>query len=110
MCNIKIQTDGPRKAARQGKKRQTRQNQEPDRLPKKCLFGKVKGRLAVPGLVSVMLVYVMVKTAVLAGLSGMHKTGCFGQKSLVLHVSNSSCAGKRFDHCGSDYSCTAKTY
>ena len=65
-------------------------------------------RLAAPGLVSVMLVYVMVKTAVLAGLSGTQKTGCSGEKSIVLHVPNPSCAGKRFDHCGSDYHYKAK--
>ena len=43
----------------------------------------------------------MAKTAVVAGLSGMHKTGCSGEKSLVLHVPNSSSAGKRFDRCDS---------
>ncbi len=42
------------------------------------------------GLVSMMLHYVIVKTAVLVGLTGMHKTGCSGETRLVLHVPSSS--------------------
>ncbi len=42
-----------------------------DRLPKKLLFGAVK----------------MVE---LAGITGMHRTGCSGETRLVLHVPSSS--------------------
>jgi len=37
-----------------------------------------------------MLHYVIVKTVVLVGLIGMHKTGCSGETRLVLHVPSSS--------------------
>ncbi len=46
--------------------------------------------LAALGLVSMMLHYVIVKTVVLVGLIGMHKTGCSGETRLVLHVPSSS--------------------
>ena len=42
------------------------------------------------GLVSMMLHDVIVKTVVLVGLTGMHKTGCFGETRLLLHVPSSS--------------------
>jgi len=42
--------------------------------------------LAALGLVPMMLHYVIVKTVVLVGLIGMHKTGCSGETRLVLHV------------------------
>jgi len=35
------------------------------------------------------------KFVALVGLTGRHKTGCFGKKWLVLHVP-SSCIGKQF--------------
>jgi len=41
---------------------------------------------------------VIVKTVVLVGLTGMHKTGCSGETRLVLHVPSSSWAGKRFNY------------
>ncbi len=41
-----------------------------------------------------MFHYVSVKSVVLVGLIGMYKTGCFGETSLVLHVSGSSQARK----------------
>jgi len=46
--------------------------------------------LAALGLVSMMLHYVIVKTVILVGLIGMHKTGCSGETRLVLHVPSSS--------------------
>jgi len=61
-----------------------------------CLrsFCLVKSRgfahLAALGLVSMMLHYVIVKTVVLVGLIGMHKTGCSGETRPVLHVPSSS--------------------
>ncbi len=57
-----------------------------------CLgsFCLVKSRgfahLAALGLVSLMLRHVIVKTVVLKGLIGMHKTDCSGETRLVLHV------------------------
>ncbi len=42
--------------------------------------------------------YVIVKTVVLAGLTGMHKTGCSGEARLVLHVPSSSLAETRFNY------------
>ncbi len=39
----------------------------------------------------------LVKTVVLVGLIGMHKTGCSGETRLVPHVPSSSWAGKRFN-------------
>ncbi len=45
-----------------------------------------------------MLRYVIVKSVVLAGLIGMHKTGCSGDTILVLHVPSSTQAGKRFGY------------
>ena len=51
-----------------------------DRQRSVCLVNsRGVAHLAALGLVSVMLLHVMVKAAVLAGLSGMHKTGCFGK-------------------------------
>jgi len=41
-------------------------------------------------LINFMLHYVIVKTVVLVGLIGMHKTGCSGETRLVLHVPSSS--------------------
>ncbi len=38
------------------------------------------------GLVSMMLHYVIVKTVILVGLTGMHKTGCSGETRLALHI------------------------
>jgi len=46
--------------------------------------------LADLGLVSMMLPYVTVKTVVLVGLTGMHKTGCSGETRIVLHIPSSS--------------------
>ncbi len=46
--------------------------------------------LAALGLVSMMLPYVTVKTVVLVGLTGMHKTGCSGETRIVLHIPSSS--------------------
>ena len=46
--------------------------------------------LAALGLVSMMLHYAIVKIVLLVGLTGMHKTGCCGEKRLVLHVPSSS--------------------
>jgi len=45
--------------------------------------------MAALGLVSMMLHYVIVKTIVLVGLIGMHKTGCSGETRLVLHIPRS---------------------
>ena len=62
-----------------------------DRLPKKLLYGEVKG-VRPPSRSrssSVMLHYVIVNTVVLIGLMGMHKTGCSGETRLVLHVPGS---------------------
>ncbi len=42
------------------------------------------------GLVSMMLHYLIVKSVVLVGLTGMHKTGCSGELRLVLHIPSSS--------------------
>ncbi len=57
-------------------------------------FCLVKSRsfvhLAALGLVSMMLHYVTVKTVILVGLTGMHKTGCSGETRLVLHIPSSS--------------------
>ena len=63
-----------------------------DRLPKKFCMVKSRGfaHLAALGLVSMMLHYVIVKTVVLVGLIGMHKTGCSGETRLVLHGPSSS--------------------
>jgi len=61
-----------------------------------CLrsFCLVKSRgfthLAALGLFSMMLHYVIVKTVVLVGLIGMHKTGRSGKTRVVLHVFTSS--------------------
>ncbi len=33
-----------------------------------------------------MFHYMIVSNVILVGLVGMHKTGCFGEQSLVLHV------------------------
>ena len=55
-----------------------------------CLrsFCLVKSRgfahLAALGLVSMMLYYVIVRTVVLVGLIGMHKTGCSGETCTYL--------------------------
>ncbi len=59
-----------------------------DRLPKNFCMVKSRGfaHLAALGLVSMMLHYVIVKTVVLVGLTGMHKTGCSGETRLGLHV------------------------
>ncbi len=46
--------------------------------------------LAVLGLVSMMLCYVIVKTVVLVGLMGLLETGCSEETRLVLHVLSSS--------------------
>ena len=63
-----------------------------DRLPKKLLFGEVKGpcppgRL---GLVSIMSHCAIVKIVVSVGLIGMHKTGCSGETRLAPHIPSSS--------------------
>jgi len=65
-----------------------------DRLPKKLLFGEVTGfvHLAALGLVSMLLHYVTVKSIVLVGLTGMHKTGCSGDLSCMYLAHH---AGKR---------------
>jgi len=56
-----------------------------------CLMkSRAFAHLAALGLVSMMLHYVIVKTVVLVGLTGMHKTGCSGETRLVLHVPSSS--------------------
>ncbi len=56
-----------------------------DTLPRKLLFGEVKGHHppARPRS-SLMLHYVTVNTVVLVGLTGMHKTGCSGETRLVM--------------------------
>ncbi len=58
-----------------------------DCLESFCLV-KLRGfvHLAALCLVSMMLHYVTVKTVVLVGHTGMHKTGCSGETRLVLHV------------------------
>jgi len=63
-----------------------------DRLARSFCLVKSRGfaHLAALGLVSMMLHYVIVKTFVLVGLIGMHKTGCSGETRLVLHVPSSS--------------------
>ncbi len=69
-----------------------------------CLrsFCWVKSRgfahLAALGLVSMMLHCVIVKIVELVDPTGMHKTGCSGETSLVLHIPSSSWAGKRFNN------------
>jgi len=60
-----------------------------DRLPEKLLFGEVKG-LRPPGRPRSSFNYVIVKTVVLVGLIGMHKTGCSGETRLVLQIPSSS--------------------
>ncbi len=60
-----------------------------DRLPKKLLFREVKG-FRPPRPRAARLVIVIVKTVILVGLTGTHKTGCSGETRLVLHVPNSS--------------------
>ena len=62
-----------------------------DRLPKKLLFGEVKG-LRPPGLprsFSLMLHYLIVKIVKLVAPTGMHKPDCSGETRLVLHVPSS---------------------
>ena len=39
---------------------------------------------------SMMFHYMIVKTVVLVDIIGMHKTGCFGETRLVLHIPRSS--------------------
>ena len=110
MCNTKLQADGPRKAARQGKKRQTRQHQEPDRLLKKCLFGKLKGRRP-PGCPTSSFRDVSLRDGQHCRISRPFrdaKDRLLWRENLVLHVPNPSCAGKRFDHCGCDHYYKAK--
>ncbi len=64
-------------------------------LMKDCLrsFCLVKSRgfahLTPLGLVSKMLHCVIVKTAEMVDLTGMHKTDCSGERSLVPHVPSS---------------------
>ena len=64
-----------------------------DRLPKKLLFGQVKG-LRPPGrprsIVSMMLLCMVVKLIELVDRIKMHKTDCFGETRLVSHVPSSS--------------------
>ncbi len=62
-----------------------------NRLPKKLLFGEVKG-LRPPGLprsFSLMLHYLIVKIVKLVAPTGMHKPDCSGETRLVLHVPSS---------------------
>ena len=56
-----------------------------DRLPQKLLFGEVKGLRPRSSFNDVI-----VKTVVLVGLIGMHKTGYSEETRLVLHVPSSS--------------------
>lgn len=51
--------------------------------------------LAALGLVSVMLHCVFVKNVEFVDLEEVHKTGCFGETTHILHVPSSSRAGKR---------------
>ena len=63
-----------------------------DRLPKKLLFGEVKG-LRLPGRPRSSFNDVALRdcqNCLLVGLIGMHKTGCSGETRLVLHVPSSS--------------------
>lgn len=46
--------------------------------------------LAAPGLLSMMVHNVIVKTVVLVGLIGLHNTGCSGGTRLALHIPSSS--------------------
>ncbi len=50
--------------------------------------------LTAPGLLSMVLHYVTVKTVGLIDRTGMHKTGCSGETRLILHVPGSSWAGQ----------------
>ncbi len=62
-----------------------------DRLPKKLLFGEVKG-LRPPGRPRSSFNGVALcdcQTVVSIGLTGMHRTGCSGETRLVLHVPSS---------------------
>jgi len=64
-----------------------------NRLPKMLLFGEVKG-LRPPGRprsnFNDDLHYVIAKTVVSVGLTGMHKTGCSGETRFALQLSSSS--------------------
>ena len=62
-----------------------------DRLPKKLLFGEVKG-LRPPGRPRSIDNVTLhdIKTVVLSGLIGMHKTGCSEETRPVLLVRSSS--------------------
>ncbi len=58
------------------------------RLPKKLLFGEVKG--LVPLGPSMMMRRVTVKAVVIVGGIRTHRTGCSGETRLALHVPSSS--------------------
>ena len=63
-----------------------------DRLPKKLLFGQVKGfaHLVAPGPVSMMLLCMIVKLVEMVDRIEMRKTDCFGKTRLVPHIPSSS--------------------
>ena len=64
-----------------------------DRLPKKLLFGKVKGfppPQVAPGLVSMMLQCMTVNCVAYINLTRMLRTDCFGGARLASHVPSSS--------------------
>ena len=61
-----------------------------DRLPKKLLFGQVKGTRPSGRLVTMMLHQVTVMNAPLLGHTRMLRTDCFDETRLVLHVPSSS--------------------
>ncbi len=67
-----------------------------------CLWFRVACRgfahLSALGVVSMMSHYVIVK-GVFVGRIGMHKTGCSGERRLVLYVPSSAWAGKRLQYC-----------
>ena len=54
--------------------------------------------LGAPGPVSMMLLCMIVKLVKLVDRTEMRKTDCFGKTRLVLHVSSSSWAGKRYNN------------
>ena len=58
------------------------------RLPHKLLFGGFVYLIAL-GLLSKMLHFVTVKAVAFVGCTGMHRTGCCGVTSLILHVLDS---------------------
>ncbi len=60
--------------------------------PRRLCLVKSRGfaHLGALGLVSMMLHYANIKNVIVLGLTGMHRTGCSEETTLVLHVPSSS--------------------